>query len=252
VLARYVLAVVLAELGEFAEAIAAGEEGLRIARAAGHAYSEAWVRHGLGYAHLRQGDFAAATRVLEPGLVICRGMEIRFALPVVAASLGSAYLWSGRAPDAVPLLEEAVEALTAMGILGFRSWLITFLAEAYLVLGWIAEAREQAEQAVALARAQQERAWEAWGLKLLGDIHAHEPAAVDRAEDTYRQALALATELGMRPLVAHCHLGLGKLYRRIVQREQAREHLTTAAAIYREMDMRFWLEKAETEVGKRR
>ena len=167
-------------------------------------------------------------------------MEIRFTLPFVAASLGSAYLWSGRATDAVPLLEEAVEASTAMRILGLRSWFITFLAEAYLVLGRVAEAREQAEQAVALARAHQERGWEAWGLKLLGDIHAHEPAEADQAGDTYRQSMALAYELGMRPLVAHCHFGLGKLYLHTDKREQAQEHLTTAATMYSEMDMRFW------------
>ena len=55
----------------------------------------------------------------------------------------------------------------------------------------------------------------------------------------------LAVGLGMRPLVAHCHLGLGKLYRRTGKREQAREHLMTATTMYREMDMRFWLEQAE-------
>ena len=59
------------------------------------------------------------------------------------------------------------------------------------------------------------------------------------------EGLALATDLGMRPLVAHCHLGLGKLYRRTGQREQAREHVTTATTMYREMDMRFYLEQAE-------
>ncbi len=175
-------------------------------------------------------------------------MEIRFALPFVAASLGSAYLWSGRAADAVPLQEEAVEAMTAMRILGFRSPLITFLAEAYLVLGRVAEAREQAEQAVALARAHQERGFEAWGLKLLGDVHAHEPAEAEQAGDRYRQALALATELGMRPLVAHCHFGLGKLHARTGQREEARQHLATATTPYREMDMQFWLEQAEAEL----
>ena len=52
----------------------------------------------------------------------------------------------------------------------------------------------------------------------------------------------------MRPLVAHCHLGLGKLYRRTDKREQAREHLTTATTMYREMDMRFWLEQADAEL----
>ena len=63
-----------------------------------------------------------------------------------------------------------------------------------------------------------------------------------------REALALADELGMRQIVAHCHLGLGKVYRRTGKREQAREHLTTAATMYRDMDMRFWLEKTGTEL----
>ena len=71
---------------------------------------------------------------------------------------------------------------------------------------------------------------------------------IDQAGDAYRQALALATELGMRPLVAHCHLGLGKLCRRTGKREQAHEHLATATTMYREMDMRFWLEQAEVEM----
>ncbi len=85
-----------------------------------------------------------------------------------------------------------------------------------------------------------------YALRLLGEIAARrEPPEVGSAEDYYRQALALAEPRGMRPLIAHCHLGLGKLYRRTGNREQASEHLTTATTMYREMDMRFWLEKAE-------
>jgi Tetratricopeptide repeat len=87
---------------------------------------------------------------------------------------------------------------------------------------------------------------EAHALCLAGDV-ASTGGAKD-AEGYYREALALAGELGMRPLVAHCHLGLSKLYRRTAKREQAREHLTTATTIYREMDMRFWLEQAEVEL----
>ena len=84
-------------------------------------------------------------------------------------------------------------------------------------------------------------------MKLLGDIHAHEPAGAEQAGDAYRQALTLASDLGMRPLVAHCHLGLGALARKTGRGEQAQEHLTTATTMYRAMDMRFWIEKAETE-----
>jgi hypothetical protein len=52
----------------------------------------------------------------------------------------------------------------------------------------------------------------------------------------------------MRPLTAHCHLGLGKLYRRTEKREQAQEHLTTATKMYRDMGMTYWLEKATAEL----
>jgi Tetratricopeptide repeat len=69
------------------------------------------------------------------------------------------------------------------------------------------------------------------------------------AERHYQQALALAAELGMRPLVAHCHLGLGKLYHRTNKREHAFEHLATATMIYRDMGMTYWLEKAEAELN---
>ena len=60
--------------------------------------------------------------------------------------------------------------------------------------------------------------------------------------------MALAEPLGMRPLVAHCHLGLGKLYRGTGDGAKAQEHLTTAATMCREMGMRFWLERAEAEM----
>jgi class 3 adenylate cyclase/tetratricopeptide (TPR) repeat protein len=245
VLAHFYLAMILAELGEFAEAVGTGEEGVRIAQAAGHFYSEAWARYGLGYALVRSGDFAGAIRVLEQGLALCRTMETRFVLPFVAAFLSSAYLWSGRAADAVPLLEEAVEESTAMGFLGYRPLLMTFRVEVCLVAGQVTEAREQAEQVVALARAREQPGWEAWGLKLLGDVHAHELVNAKQAADAYQQALALATELGLRPLIAHCHFGLGKLHAKTNQRAESREQLATATTLYREMGMHLWLEKAE-------
>jgi Tetratricopeptide repeat len=65
------------------------------------------------------------------------------------------------------------------------------------------------------------------------------------AEAHYAAALALTSELGMRPLLAHCHLGLGKLCRRVGDAAKAREHLTTTSTMYREMGMTFWLEKTK-------
>jgi hypothetical protein len=81
-------------------------------------------------------------------------------------------------------------------------------------------------------------------LRFLGDIAAHpDRLEVDAATAHYRQALALAEELSLRPLMTHCHLGLGVLYRRTGKREQAREHLAPATTMYREMGMPYWLEK---------
>ena len=86
-------------------------------------------------------------------------------------------------------------------------------------------------------------------LRLLGELAVpEEPRETEKSADYYRRAMALADELGMRPLLAHCHLGLGKLYRRAGKRQEAQEHLTTATTLYREMDMGFWLEQAETEM----
>ena len=72
-----------------------------------------------------------------------------------------------------------------------------------------------------------------------------EPPDVDQAATHYRQALALAEELGMRPLVAHCHRDLGTLYAATSQREQARSELSAAIVQYRTMEMTFWLPQAE-------
>src|SRR5262249_40487012 len=109
------------------------------------------------------------------------------------------------------------------------------------------EAHALAEQALTLARAHQERSNQAYALRLLGDIAARrEPPEGEPAEAYYRQALTLANELGMRPLVAHCHRGLGTLYAAIDQREQARVGLATAVEMYRGMEMTFWLPQTET------
>jgi hypothetical protein len=63
------------------------------------------------------------------------------------------------------------------------------------------------------------------------------------------QAIALAEELGMRPLQAHCHRGLGTLYAAIGQQAHARRELSTAIELYRTMAMTFWLPQAEAALA---
>jgi tetratricopeptide (TPR) repeat protein len=114
----------------------------------------------------------------------------------------------------------------------------------------VEDAHALAERALALARDYGERGNEAYALRLLGDIAARrEPPERDQATAHYRQALTLAEELGMRPLQAHCHRGLGTLYAATGQREQARTELSTAVALYRAMDMTFWMPATEAALA---
>src|SRR5262249_59031494 len=118
--------------------------------------------------------------------------------------------------------------------------------EAQILAGRLEEAHALAEDILALTREHQERGNEAYALRLLGEIAAHRaPPDVDEAAAHYRQALTLAEELGMRPLQAHCHRGLGTLYAKTGQQEQARAALSTAMEMYRGMEMTLWLPETE-------
>jgi hypothetical protein len=122
------------------------------------------------------------------------------------------------------------------------------LGEAHLLAGRVEEAWDFATRAVVLAGERAERGHEAWAHRLLGETALHRDCPdVAAAEAHYASSTALAVELGMRPLVAHCHLSLGKLYRRVGDRRGTQE-LTTAMSLFHEMGMRFWLEKAEAEM----
>jgi class 3 adenylate cyclase/tetratricopeptide (TPR) repeat protein len=247
--ARAFLAAALAELGQFPEALRHGEDAVRIAETAEHAFSLIHACRGTGHAHLRSGRLEAAIPALERGLRVAEAAEIPLGLWILGDWLGSAYALSGRSHDALPLLERTVELERAGGWRGGHAHTIASLAEALFLADRRSEAHEQAESALQLSREVHERAQEAWILHLLGEMHEHRAGPDARVvEAHYREAMAIADELGMRPLVAHCHLGLGKLYQRTSNQAAAKEHLTAASTMYREMGMSFWLEKAAAEI----
>jgi tetratricopeptide (TPR) repeat protein len=241
------LADALSEFGRFDEAIGHAEAAVRIAEAADHPYSLYFGLSSLGRGHLRRGDLPRAIRVLERGLNLCRTWQIVIGTPVVAATLGAAYALAGRVDEARPLVAGAVEEFRGRPNHTWPALILLCAGISSLSAGRIDEARSHAREALALSRRLRARASEARALCLAGDIAS--AGGAEDAEGDYREALALTTELGMRPLVAHCHLGLGKLYRRTGDPAKATEHLTTAATMYREMDMTFWLEKADAELG---
>jgi len=243
------LAWCLAEVGEFVEALAWGEESIRLAETVDHPWSLVLACGGAGLVSLRRGDLSKAIPVLERGLRLCQSAQLPLFFPRLASALGLAYAQSGRLAEGLPLLEQAVEQSAAMQTVYLHTLWLIHLGEGHWLAGRLDEAAHGAIRALELARDYQERGHQAYALRLLGEVAAHrEPPEIEPAETHYRQAMALAEELGMLPLVAHCHLGLGQLYRRTGTLDQAQEPLSTATAMYREMDMRFWVEQAEREL----
>ena len=218
-----------AELGTFAEGRALGEEGLRIAEAVAHPGSLMFASWGIGLLSLRQGDLPRALPLLERAVGICQEADLPVFFPRMAPALGAAYTLAGRVADAVPLLTQAMEQTIATERVDFQAFCRLSLGEAQVLAGRLEEAHALAERTLALAREHQERGHQAYALRLLGEIAARrDPPESEQAEAHYRQALALAEELGMRPLLAHCHRGLGMLYLKLGRGAQARPELSAA------------------------
>jgi tetratricopeptide (TPR) repeat protein len=249
VFARRYLAHALAERGEFDQSIAEAEEGLRIAEAADHPFSLGQAFLALGYVHALKGEFDQAVPLLERALAMARDWNIRLLSPSCTGFLGYTYARSGRLEEGLALLAQAMTAFESGVATVFHSLVTAHAGEACILAGRLQEAHRHAERALTLARRRGERGDEAYALRLLGEIHSRETPPDDGgAEARYRQAMTLADHLGMRPLAAHCHLGLGELYRRTGQLGPAGEYLTTAASMYRAMGMTCWLDRAEAEL----
>jgi tetratricopeptide (TPR) repeat protein len=241
------LALTLSALGAFAEGRHHGEEALRLATLEGREGMLIIAHRCLGLLYLAQGDLEHAIQVLEPGLALCRASgRARGSLRGMLAGLGSAYALQGRIAEGRALLEEAINESNRRGELqGLPGW-VAWLSEVCRLAGHGNKAWQHARQALDLARQHKERGNEAFALHQLGVVHAHaDPPEAAQAEAHYQQALALAEALGMRPLVSHCHLGLGTLYTKMGRRKQARGELSTAIELYRAMEMTFWLPEAE-------
>jgi tetratricopeptide (TPR) repeat protein len=204
----------------------------------------------LGYLHVAKGELNQAVRLLERGVALSREWNLAFHFAQNTGILGYAYAHSRRVAEGIELLERALNAIETMGFGAFQPPFLVYLGEAYVLADRLDDARELAGRALSVTHEHGQRGYEAWALRLLGEVASHQsPANVAGADGHYGQALELAEELGMRPLVAHCHFGLGKTHSRAGDGPKARHHLSRAATMYREMDMGLWLEKAETALG---
>ena len=241
----------LAELGRFAEAVEPEAEVIRIAARTQHAYTVGWAHNAAGTVHLLRGDWAQARSLFEHAAAVLRAGNADQLLPQSVVSSAWVLAQLGEVSEGLSRLREGEQVLehqAATGHIGFLGWYYQALGRTALVLERLDDAQRLGQTAVESSPRQP--GFAAHALHLLGDIATHpERFDAERGETHYRQALALAEPRGMRPLVAHCHLGLGKLCRGTGEQDQARELIATATRMYRDMDMRFWLEQAETEMA---
>jgi class 3 adenylate cyclase/tetratricopeptide (TPR) repeat protein len=253
VLARSFLVRALVELGEFTEAIVHAKAAAAIAEEADQAFSLVNAYYDAGFLCLRKGELRDALARLERASDLCRRADLPLLAPQVNAALGYGYALSGRTDEGLGLLEQAVaESVSVRRMPGHSSW-IAWFGEACLAAGRTDAAARLAGRALDTARAHRRRGHEAWALRLLAALHAHpESLDLESAESSFRQAIVLANELGMRPLIAHCRLGLGRAYRLAGKRQQANEQLRSAMMLFRALDMRFWLVRTEIEAKEMR
>jgi tetratricopeptide (TPR) repeat protein len=198
--------------------------------------------------HVSQGRPDLALPSLERSLELYRGGNFAFLFPQLASWLGRAWALTGRIPEAVALVEQAARQVVSMRTGNFGAQVANAVAEVYLVAGRLDDALVSARAGLQRSQAQREPATEGFSLWLLGEILSRSGSrGFEQAADSYRTALALGDRLGFRPLMAHCYLGLGTLYRHTGKRQEAEEHFAIATTMYREMGIRFWLDRAEAE-----
>jgi DNA-binding SARP family transcriptional activator/tetratricopeptide (TPR) repeat protein len=241
----------LAQLGRFAEAAEYEDEAIQLAEQVRHPWTVGLAYRAAGVLRLLKGDWASARTVSEQGLAVFQTGNVLIQLTSILAALAWALAQLGEAKEALGRIQQAeqvAERLAVRGAVGHHGWSFQALGRAALLLGCPDEARRLGDRAVAFAR--QHPGFTAHALHLLGDV-ATQPDRFDAAagEDYYRRALALAELRGMRPLVAHSHAGLARLYSMAGKLREAGSHLAAATTMYSQMDMTFWRDKVATETS---
>jgi tetratricopeptide (TPR) repeat protein len=236
----------LAELGDFAEGAGIGEEAVRLAEAGAQPNSMVIVLYCVGLFYRRQGVLQKVIPMLERGLALSQSAGLALQFPITASLLSAAYALAGRAAEALPLLDQMLERLATGRRMLHHALVLTELSEACLLVGRLDEASALAARLLELSHTHTGHGYQAYACRLLGEVaRRSESPDIDQAATHYRQALTLAEEMGMRPLQAHCHLGLGTLFATAGQADQAQAELDTAMTLYRAMDMTLWLPQVE-------
>jgi tetratricopeptide (TPR) repeat protein len=248
VFSRAFVALCLAELGEFSEGATVGQEGISLADSVDQPSSRVYAYMGAGVVWLRKGDWAAALPLLETCVAVARAANIPVGLVYGASFLGYALALCGRLDEGLRVLGEAVQQGEALKLVSGHSLSLACLGEAHLLSGQLDRAILTAERALGLSLDHGERGNEAYARRLLAETGAALDDLV-AAGDRFNASLALAEELGMRPLAAHCHWGISRVLRRQGISAAADEHLGRAAALFDELGMGYWRARLDEVPG---
>jgi tetratricopeptide (TPR) repeat protein len=243
---RHSLTLALMELGQFEDGFRQGAEAVHLAEAAGHPFSLVQACRSFARLHLAHGAFARAVPLAERACAVCRDADLPYSLPYTLSCLGTAYARAGHGAEALDCLEEARALAGARRAdSGYATWL-NVLGDGYHAIGRPDTAEALAREALATARERGERGCEGHALRLLGRLALERPEPdVATATRCHEDAIALALELGMRPLLAHAYCGLGQLQHRLGRRARAVAALAKARELYRAMGMTVWLPSTE-------
>jgi class 3 adenylate cyclase/tetratricopeptide (TPR) repeat protein len=237
-------------MGNFEEAIQFGREALASARAVAKPVNEMLVADWLSWCYGSLGDLAASLELSDRAVTLSEHHGSTTMLVPALVQHGWNVCALGQHIQGLPFIERGLALAEAHRVLFFQSMWLVMLAQVHLWNRDPSSAEALARRALEVARVREEPPYQAWAYYVAGEA-ADGNANPSVPEAHYRQALALSEPRGMRPLVAHCHAGLAKLYWRRGNRQKAQEELDTAAAMYREMAMTYWLEKAEAEMKAR-
>ena len=237
---------VCAEVGRFAQALSVGETLMGRVEAVENPFAICGMGIALGFVYLRLGNLGQAVPYLERSIKICGTYNIDNWLPWTASCLGLAYALAGRHGEGIELGNAAVKRGEELRLTRYQPLRVSLLANTYLLARRYEEALESAQHALEIARRYHERGPEAWALYLFAASMAQlQPEEREGIREGYLAAARLAEHLGMRPLVAHCRLGLGKFHAEHGDKNKAREELQGALTMYREMEMQHWPKQAE-------
>lgn len=238
-LSRSMLVLGMAELGDFNKIEEIGNEALEIAEKVRNTLTLIFVYNFLAMAYLRLGKLEPALPILEKGHELCHFSEVRSMYSYTVGSLGYAYLLAKEPRRALAVLQEGTKEENLHASFWPTHPLIV-LADAYRSTGEIPMATETVSRALELSDKREERGFEAWAMLVMAGIN-DAAERFEEAKQWYRRALQQASKLSMRPLMAHCHKGLGNSCFRLGNKKEAQLENETALNIYRSLGMTYWL-----------